>query len=167
MKLADYLFRSGMSTTQLRRALGVSCRSTITRYLNGERIPRHDVMQRIIDLSGGKVQLHDFLRGGNPECATVITAVDGRQRLVFPWSTRRDDLDAAEELEQRRTANDNLQPAVLRSASSVLRGRAVVHRNAWHLDGRPADAKRVVRAANLVLRANGRPVLHYPGLEEV
>ena len=164
MKLADYLFHAGMSTTQLRRALGITCRSTVTRYLNGERTPNPITLQKIIELTGGKVQLQDFLRGGNPDCATVITLPNGKQRLVFPWSTRRTDLAAVDNQERRRTANDNLIPDALQSAVTVLRGRAVLRGHAWHLDGRPSDAARVVRAANIVLQAAGRPMLRYPGV---
>jgi hypothetical protein len=151
MKLADYLFRSGMTTTQLRQALGVSCRSTITRYLNGERVPSNDIMLRIKALTGGQVQWEDFLRGGNPDCATVITLANGQQRLVFPWSTRRSDLAAAESLERRRTTGDVLTPPAIQIAVTVLRGRAVQRGQGWFLDNRPSDAPRIIRAANRVL----------------
>lgn len=164
MKLADYLFRSGMSTTQLRRALGIACRSTITRYLNGDRVPNNATLLQIIKLTDGQVRFEDFLSGGNPDCATVITLPDGKQRLVFPWSTRRSDLAAVDQQERARKANDNLLPEALHTSVTVLRGRAVQRGQAWYLDGRPSDATRIVRAANLILTAAGKPLLQYPGV---
>jgi hypothetical protein len=164
MKLADFLFESGMTTTQLRRALGVKCRSTITRYLHGDRLPNPVVMQRIIEISSGKVQLQDFLRGGNPTCATIITLPNGRKKLVFPWSTRSDDLNAAERVEECRRANDNHISLPLERALKVLEDRARRLGDRWLLDGRPADGGRLVREANRILAARREPLIAYPGI---
>jgi hypothetical protein len=163
MKLADFLFESGMSTTQLRRALNIRCRSTITRYLHGDRVPNPVTMQRIIDLTGGKVQLQDFLRGGNPKCATIITLPSGRKKLVFPWANRESDLEAAEAVESRRAANDDGISPPLRAALDVLRERARLGPRGWLLDNRPADTTRIIREANRVLDDAGEPLIRYPG----
>lgn len=165
MKLADYLYRTGMSTSHLRRALGLSTRSAISRYLHGERTPQPTVMQKIIELTGGQVQLRDFLTPGNPECATVITLPNGRKRLVFPWSGRDRDLVAATAAEAKRlAANDGLSEPVHR-AVVVLAGRARVGPGGrWLLDERPVDHRGLVREANRVLAARNRPAIAYPGL---
>lgn len=165
MKLADYLFQSGMTTAQLRRALGLKCRSTINRYLHGERIPTPHIMQQIIALTGGRVQLRDFLSPGNPECATVIKLPNGKQKLVFPWSSSLGDLAAASQVENRRVAANDELSEHYRRAISVIAGR--VRRGPtgiWLLDGRPTDLRRIVAEANTVLKDRGQSPIIVPGL---
>lgn len=165
MKLADFLFQTGMTTSQLRRALGLSSRSAVSRYLHGERHPRPDLMQKIIELTGGRVQVRDFLTPGNPECATVITLPDGRRRLVFPWSSKETDLAAANDVELARAIEqDNLSDPA-RLALKALHDRARRLPNGqWLLDGRPCDLRRIVLEANRRLHQQGRPLIEYPGL---
>lgn len=165
MKLADYLFASGMTTTQLRRKLGISSRSTISRYLHGERLPTPQIMQKIIELTGGRVQLRDFLSPGNPECASVIVLPDGRKKLVFPWSTREADLVAANDAEQSRARVEDRLSDPARRAVAALAGRAYrLPDGRWSLDGRPCDFRRVVLEANRRLQELGKPLIEYPGL---
>jgi transcriptional regulator with XRE-family HTH domain len=165
MKLADFLFESGMSTTQLRRALGVRCRSTISRYLHGDRVPKPATLQRIIELTGGKVQLQDFLRGGNPNCATIITLPSGRKKLVFPWANRESDLEAAEAVEVRRVANDDDASPPLKAAVAVIADRVRRRGGRWFMDGRPVDPARLIREANRILEARREPLIFYPGVK--
>jgi hypothetical protein len=167
MKLADYLFQSGMTTSQLRRALGLASRSAVTRYLHGERVPNPTTMQKIIELTGGRVQLRDFLAPGNPECATIITLPDGRRRLVFPWSSKESDLAAANDVEMARAIEQDNLSEPLQRAVKALAGRAQRQPSgSWRLDGRPCDVRRVVLEANRRLRELGQPIIEYPGLGE-
>ena len=167
MKLADYLFQTGMTTTQLRRALGLASRSAITRYLHGERVPNPETLQKIIELTAGRVQLRDFLSPGNPECATVIVLNDGRKKLVFPWSTREDDLEAANDVEQRRAVEqDNLSPPMQQVLATVGHRAWRTARGKWLLDGRPSDLRRIVQEANRCRHDAGLPPIRYPGLPE-
>lgn len=166
MKLADYLFRTGMTTTQLRRALGLASRSAITRYLHGERVPNPTTLQKIIELTGGRVQLRDFLSPGNPECATVIVLPNGRKKLVFPWSTRESDLIAANDAENIRAIEQDNLSEPMRRAVSVMADRARRGPNGtWLLDGRPSDLRRIASEANKRLRQQGKPLIEYPGAE--
>lgn len=166
MKLADFLFQSGMTTTELRKLLGVSRRTTISRYLHGERVPLPHIMQKIIEITGGRVQLKDFVTGGNPECASIITLPDGRKKLVFPWSTNKADLAAAIATEKKRAPEqDNLSEPLreaLKEVSDIVRRRPD---GTWLLEGRPADLRRIVLEANRRRRGQGRPLISYPGLE--
>ena len=167
MKLADFLFQTGMTTTQLRRALGVASRSTITRYLHGERVPTNLVLQKIIELTGGRVQLRDFLTPGNPECATVIVLPGGMKKLVFPWSTRESDLVAANTVEIARAVEQDNFSDPSRKAITALGGRARRLTNgSWMLDGRPSELRRIVLEANRQLKEQRRPLIDYPGLTE-
>jgi transcriptional regulator with XRE-family HTH domain len=167
MKLADFLFQTGMTTTQLRRALGLASRSTITRYLHGERVPTPQILQQIIELTGGRVQLRDFLSPGNPECATIITLPNGRRRLVFPWASRESELAAANDVEIARAIEQDNLSEPLQRAVKALAGRAQrLPNGAWSLDGRPSDIRRVVLEANRRLREIGQPVIEYPGIGE-
>ncbi len=151
-----------MAPRELRRILGVKDRATLWRYLTGMRIPQPKVMQQIIELTNGQVGLRDFLDPASPKCATVITMPDGRVRLILPWSqdpTRHEVIVPGEDFEPRIT------PPIKR-ALKALGGRG------WFtptgkvlLDGRVTDLKRLVKAANDNLKADGKDPIPYPGLE--
>lgn len=161
MKLADFLHESRMTTTQLRRALGVSSRSTVTRYLHGERTPSLAMMMKIAKLTQGRVQPHDFATPGNPICATVITLPSGKKKLVFPWNTNAADLAAVEALERVRGANDNMSTPIA-TAIRELEHRVKRRGDQLWLDGRPSDARRVILAANDRRKRRGETPLAYP-----
>ena len=99
MKLADWLFESNVTPEQLRRMLGVRSRTTIHRYLTGERTPRKEVVLKIAEITCGRVQLIDFVDSGPPQCATRVL-IDGKTRLVFPWTDRGGRLEIAQKAEQ-------------------------------------------------------------------
>lgn len=64
------------------------------------------------------------------------------------------------------TENDATEvPAPLRLAFRTLDGRtAILRRGAFLLDGRPADLRRIVAAANRVRAAAGEAPIRYPGV---
>lgn len=64
MKLASFLEKSHIGRREFAVALGVSD-VTVTRYINGSRIPRPRHMKRIKELSGGVVTADDFLAIGD------------------------------------------------------------------------------------------------------
>lgn len=159
MKLADWLFESRRTPSVLRRSLGVQ-RSTMQRYLTGSRIPSPTRLQRIIEITDGDVQLIDFLDPTPPECALVVHEGD-RERWVLPWSPDYlDHKDAAE------AHDDEMVSTPLQRAFAVLGPRAsLTKRGVFLLDGGTADARRVVTAANAVLRSRNQPLIAYPGVE--
>jgi len=60
MKLDLYLFTHKIKPTKFAAQIGVNP-STITRILNGERVPSLDVIIAIEDGTGGEVTAKDFL----------------------------------------------------------------------------------------------------------
>lgn len=171
MKLADYLIHAGITPPELRRRLGISSRSVLSRYLTGERIPNLFMLQKIIDLTEGKVQLRDFLSPGNPRCATVVESPDGRQRLHFPWSTW-DRLDPANDAGaegpgEQGAADDegDLWTKPVQQAVAVLGARARPGAGGrWFVDGCPTDVRGVVAAANRLLKTWNKRLIAYPGV---
>ncbi|MDX9911457.1 MAG: hypothetical protein RBS39_06480 [Phycisphaerales bacterium] len=160
MKLADWLYESSVTPGQLRRMLGVD-RTTVHRYLIGSRIPQPHRLQRIFELTKGRVRLEDFLDPSPPECARQVPRPDGSMRLVLPWSG-----DGPAE-PPGTPASDRLSAPVLR-AIEVLSGRAwFTPAGTFLLDGRQADPRRIVIAANDVLRKRGDPPIAYPGVENL
>ncbi|MFN0012136.1 MAG: hypothetical protein ACKVS8_10900 [Phycisphaerales bacterium] len=152
-----------MTTAELRRRLGLRCRTTITRYLNGSRIPNPFTLQKIVEITNGQVQLRDFLSPGNPQCAKVEVLPSGRLRLVFPWTYPVDDEPDDDGPE---SANDNDPSLPVQKAAAILGDR--VRQGGpkqWELDGRPADLRRIVSAANKILRRQRLPMIPYPGLK--
>lgn len=155
MKLADWLFDNSVSPGAMRSRLGVS-RTAIHRYLTHKRIPQPRMLQRIITLTGGQVQLADFLDPEPPRCVRVEMKKDGSTRWVLPWS---EDYDTDEPRSER------LSPPLTR-ALAALDGRAwFTPSGTFLLDGRVSDPKRLVMAANAALLAQGKPPIAYPGVQ--
>jgi hypothetical protein len=162
MKLADYLHRHRITPSTLRRDLGVRSRATVLRYLSGERIPEPRLLQKIIDLTRGHVQLTDFLSPELPECAVRVTLSCGSSRLVFPWTTRNAELDASLSADDEEDDSPSL---ALQKALAILGPR--VHRRSaeiYLVDERMTDVRGVIQAANRMLRLWGKPTIPYPGV---
>jgi len=161
MKLADYLYEYNLSPARLRKRLGIRCRSTVWRYLNNERIPKPVTLQKIITLTDGRVQLKDFLDTTPPDCARLVRRPEGSERLALPWSVQPDGGDERPE--------DHVEPRIsnpVKRAIAVLEGRAwFTPKGVFLLDGKNTDLRRMMRAANLVLRKQGKPPIPYPGEE--
>ena len=189
MKLADFMHDHDLTPRQMRWMLGVKSRSTVLRYLSGERLPSPEQMRRIHQVTDGRVTLADFLDPAPPRCVRIVTDRNGEQHYVFPWT----DLERV----RRLPDNDNRRPEIsragtheslgpprkpsrltedddpedwpygpLRLALRVL-GPRVRHtrRGRFLLDGRASDPKRIVAAANRALRAKGEPPIPYPGVD--
>ncbi len=138
--------------------LGVS-RHAIHRYLMNQRIPQPPILQRIIELTDGQVQLTDFLDNTPPKCAKVINRPDGTQRWIFSWSNAVPERSA---MYSRRLSQPLLR------AIEVLDGRGWYSpKGRFLLDGRISDPKRIVAAANGVLRERDQPVIKYPIVEPI
>lgn len=180
MKLADYMFMHSITPQQLRRMLGVRSRSTVLRYVSGERLPAPDIMNLIERWSGGVVTEADFRDESPPLCVRVVTDRHGRPRTVYPWTNvesqrRRRGVD-----EERHEAAPPTRPSILPSgavsdqwpsrplqrALDTLGSRAkLCKRGRFLLDGRIADARRIVDEANRVLKHQELPPIPYPGSE--
>jgi transcriptional regulator with XRE-family HTH domain len=59
MKLNEYLKNNNISLSSAAKALGVSY-EIVRRYCNGMSIPRRELLLKICEWSGGKVQPSDF-----------------------------------------------------------------------------------------------------------
>lgn len=60
MQLAAWLKSNAKTPADLAAALGVE-RSTVARYVSGERRPRAELARRIAELTGGQVTANDFV----------------------------------------------------------------------------------------------------------
>ena len=78
---------------------------------------------------------------------------------------RRDLAARAEAAEEAEAQGAGEVPPPLKLAFRTLDGRtAVLRRGAFLLDGRPADLRRIVAAANLVRASAGQAPIRYPGV---
>lgn len=59
MKLDYFLKKSKITQAELAEALGVSIASAY-RYTHCERVPRKDIMQKLVKFTGGQVTANDF-----------------------------------------------------------------------------------------------------------
>ena len=157
-KLSDWIHERSITPGQLRRMLGVRTRSTISRWLTGQRVPNGAMLAKIERLTEGAVTKVDFLDPAPPQCARVVQRPDGSTRWVFPWSG---------EDEETTNYSSRLSRPLLR-AIEVLDGRAWYSpRGVFLLDGRLSDPRRVVAAANDVLRARHQATIKYPFVEPI
>lgn len=171
--------------------LGVRSRSTVLRYISGERVPAPEVMDAIHKLTGGSVTLADFIDPRPPDCLRSVIDRSGEVRDIYPWTVleyahdrtpandntvdrmpaathpaHRGGKRPAETPRQEPPRGDDWPSAPLQRALKILGGRAMLaRRGGFLLDGRIADSKRVVIAANRRLRELGHPPIPYPGLE--
>ncbi len=60
MRLDEYMEATALSDAALAERIGVA-RATVTRYRNQRRTPRREIMQRIIQVTRGKVTANDWL----------------------------------------------------------------------------------------------------------
>jgi hypothetical protein len=60
MRLSEYLDMTGEGYATFGRRIGLASAGNARRYASGERVPRRDVMQRIVVATGGAVQPNDF-----------------------------------------------------------------------------------------------------------
>lgn len=164
MKLADYLFRHRLTPRHLQKVLGVSSRSTVLRYLTGQRLPEPAHLDRIEQWTQDQVRLRDFLDTAPPECAGFYTDARGKRRMVLPWSTRDKRLDKAFNHMMSEPVEGSEDPPVIRQALLVLEDRVVRTKDLFVVDGYPTDTRGLVRAANEQLRRHYRPPLRYPGV---
>jgi hypothetical protein len=163
MKLADWLHTRSITPEQLRRMLGVPNRSTIHRWLDGSRRPSPDRLHQIELLTEGEVTRDDFDDPAPPECAQVILGEDGEEEWVFEWS--RGDRRQAAALRSMRAEPKEWETFTtpLAKALDILGSRArLTPRGTFLLDGRPSDARRIVKAANELLASKGGDQMPYP-----
>lgn len=59
MNLREYLTTQSLTIPAFAELIGVKVQS-VHRYVNGERVPRREVMDKIQAATGGKVQPNDF-----------------------------------------------------------------------------------------------------------
>lgn len=162
-KLADWMFENGWTPGRMQRELGLKSRSTIGRYNTGRQYPAPDVMRKIYRLTRGEVTFEAFLDHSPPKCAAVITLPNGRRRVVFPWSGRDEDIDAALAVVRAEQPDMNTVSPQVTAAIDVLGHRArEIKDGLYFLDGRVVDARRLIAGANRILLQRGEPPIAYP-----
>ncbi|WP_283771040.1 helix-turn-helix domain-containing protein [Roseococcus pinisoli] len=60
MTLSEFIAAQDWSMADAAKAFGLDHPRTVHRYASGERIPRPEVMRRIVHATGGKVTPGDF-----------------------------------------------------------------------------------------------------------
>lgn len=169
MKLADWMHTHHLTPGQLRRMLGVKSRSTVTRWITGERTPSARLLNEIRDLSGGAVTRDDFFDPRPPGCLRLIADRAGRVREVYPWTEIELHFPQTgggpREAAWAGDAEDVWPSPPLQKALDTLHGRArVTGAMEFLFDGRRIDARRLVAEANRVREKHNLPPIAYPGV---
>ena len=80
MRLNEWIAANDMTMAAFAALIGVEAAS-VTRYANGDRIPRREIMRRITSVTDGKVTANDFIEGEEPipnpnDNAPTVTAAE-------------------------------------------------------------------------------------------
>ena len=65
MRLDDWIAQRGITREAFAALIDVEA-PTVTRYANGDRVPRPRIMRRIIEVTEGQVTANDFIGGKEP-----------------------------------------------------------------------------------------------------
>ena len=156
MKLHEYLMTYQMSPAEFAKQLGVGSRMTVHRYLRGTRMPSPEIMRRIVDVTGGRVQPNDFYDVDPAAVPRVLTD---------PWresSKVKDTFAFLDPIMRRAVVSRPVAYAI-----HVLGPRArAMPRGMLFVDNRRVDTRDVIRAANEILAAAGQPIIAYPGVHD-
>lgn len=119
-------------------------------------------MQKIIEITGGAVQLADFLDPKPPECATVVTLPNGKTRLVFPWS-RDDDLERSMAVLRTEPKEwEQFTPPIRQALADLGPNARILPDGLFEVRRVKMDAGRLVDMANRIRRIHNRPLIEYP-----
>jgi len=77
MKLGDFLSTQGFSVRDFAKTVNVTD-AAMSRYVSGKRLPRAEIMQRIVEATEGNVQPNDFFER---EPAEVVRPSNGRHAV--------------------------------------------------------------------------------------
>jgi len=167
MKLKDYLLEKEIKLSDFAEKIGVKSRSTISRYVYGERIPAEDVMQRIVAITEGQVTRKDFADKPHHRPSVSHPALR-RERLE---KTMHEESDQAYLNMLQEPPEGENEPAVITKAVSALlacdKSRLECQGGRFLLNRRPISHQQLIRRANTVLQRQGQPPLRYPGVNPV
>ena len=181
MKLADYMNAHGLTPADLRKMLGIKGKSTVQRYISGERVPSREMLKRIEQLTHGQVTQEDFLDPAPPHCQKIVTDRYGDTHTVYPWTNLEKDwqwLPVQElpipspptTLEQPSTkAHGTDEPSKpVQLALDALGNRVTpAKRGGFLLDGRLVGLAKIVEKANEVRQRYGLAPIPYPGVHPI
>lgn len=71
MTLSEWLRSQNMSHEEFAERIGRD-RSAVTRYVNGTRMPRREVLEQIADVTDGAVTANDFVEPPAPAPEPII-----------------------------------------------------------------------------------------------
>lgn len=171
MKLIDYLHRNNITIKQFAGIAGIKSRTTIYRYVHGQRRPKAELLLRISKATGGEVAASDFADGLDcGELNEELRILKREEKALHEnfgvrciTSRQWDKTNVADYLAASKT-NDNLSYP-LWYALQVLEGRVVVENESkFFLDNKPVPATAIIKAANQVLLSSGRSQIAYPGV---
>ncbi|MBK1859369.1 helix-turn-helix domain-containing protein [Cerasicoccus arenae] len=173
MELATYLIENHLTPVEFARAIGVKSRSTIPRYLSGERMPTGAIVRRIETATGGKVTARDLRhtyleRQNRPRFTREI-----EDPTPFPWSRHEWEEDEEAEAALRTMiaearegdcASPPLQLAIDELGDAVTTD---IEQRHFQLHGRLSDAQSLVQFANDARTKRGEPPIDYPGVRPI
>jgi len=110
VRLSDYLTAQKLPFADFGHRVGVTGES-VRLWVHGKRVPRPDVMARIVDATGGAVQPGDFYPTSTVGDSTPLTGVV-REHSSFSVEERLRLFDLASERQRRRQASAAVAPEV-------------------------------------------------------
>jgi len=175
MELSEYLMRSDLHPALFARMVGVKSRTTVHRYISGERLPAPDIARRIYHATEGQVTHHDMMQTYRRRLCLVKSREQDNQQsqIEYPWSRLEEYAErwtqkALQEMLKEPLEGNVLSPPAAK-AVAILGERVVMNKRqtSFKLDWRPAGLREIVRAANVALKNEGKDLIAYPGVQEM
>jgi transcriptional regulator with XRE-family HTH domain len=105
MDIRTYLTKNGLSRADFARIIGVS-EVSVTRYIGGQRMPKPDVMAKIMSVTGGVVTANDFVA----EIATEDPSSTLNSAPSRPFRFEESDGEGADETAPLEACSDEQAP---------------------------------------------------------
>lgn len=168
MNLCEYLNLYDIRPAEFGRRIGTKSRTTVMRYLTGERIPSKAIQERIYRETNGLVTPADFEESKNGQKVKIPQAAN--DDLLHEWGmnckySERNVNKAFNRMMTDPQEWDNLTPP-LSKALETLFPRAVFDRKSkeFYLDGRRTRPVDIVKKANRILKTQRKPTIAYPNV---
>lgn len=160
MTLNDYLELNNISYARFSEMIGAASPMTAYRYAKGLRRPKGEVLDKIIQVTHGKVKVGDFHKNKNQY---VQNAAEKGGIKGGKGSNLWDHLNASLEFEHKDfDENSSIHSLPVALALQELSVRVEYRKEQFYLDGKPTRISEIIDFANKRRKERGLIEIFYP-----
>ena len=175
MKLLTYLHLHNLTIVEFAYRAQIKSRTSVYRYLTGQRKPTASVMMRIIEATQGQVGPEDFteIEGDQEKLRTDIKNLKrSRASMEDHFGVRclvakEWDKAAVDKYLKSQKSNDNFSYPIWYALQILSERASQLQNDQFMLDGNKCGAAKIVEAANVMLSTQGKTKIAYPGVNTI